>query len=150
MWPKGWSAAFVLALFFVLTTSAHGQWILAAHAAKNEITRLTQRSSSGGFDVATVVLDADPSKVYDRTIERLKTHPELKVIKEDKQTGIIKIQKGKQVLGFQINALGDKVTQMIVASGVGKSKETDQTPVVVEALMKVCAEFNSKCTVQPE
>jgi hypothetical protein len=122
---------------------------MAAHAAKHEITRLTQRSSSGGFDVATVVLDADPSKVYDRTLERLKTHPELTITKEDKETGIINIKKGKQVLGFQINALGDKVTLMIVASGGGKSKDPDQTPVVVEAIMKVCTEFDIKCTVQP-
>jgi hypothetical protein len=150
MWPNRLSAAFVLALFFFLTTSVRAQWILAAHAAKHEITRLTQKSASGGFDVATVVLDADPSKVYDRTIERLKTHPEVKITKEDKQTGIINIQKGKQVLGFQINGLGDNVTQMIVASGVGKSKEPDETPVVVEAIMKVCTEFNVKCTVRPD
>lgn len=150
MWISRWSAALLITLFFVLTTSVHAQWVLAAHAAKNQITRLTQRSSSGGFDVATVVLDADPSKVYDRTLERLKTHPELTITKEDKQTGIINIQKGKQVLGFQINALGDNVTQMIVASGVGRSKEPDQTSVVVESIMKVCTEFNITCTVQPK
>jgi hypothetical protein len=149
MWPNRWSAAFVFSLFLFGTTTVHAQWIMAAHAAKHEITRLTQRSANGGFDVATVVLDADPSKVYDRTIERLKTHPELKITKEDKQTGIINIQKGTQVLGFQIIALGDKVTQMIVASGVGRSREPDQTSVVVESIMKVCTEFNVTCTVQP-
>jgi hypothetical protein len=96
-----------------------------------------------------VVLEADPGKVYDKTIERLKTHPEVTITKEDKQTGTIEIQKGKQVAGFQINALGEKVTQMIVASGVRKSKESDQTSVVIDSIMRVCAEFNVKCTVQP-
>ena len=127
----------------------HAQWIMAAHAARNQINRMTQRSASGGYDIATVVLDADPSKVYDKTIELLKTHPEVTITNEDKQTGTIKIQKGKQVLGFQINALADKVTQMIVASGVGKSKEPDQTSTVVESIIRVCAELNVKCTVQP-
>ena len=149
MWPNRWSAAFVFALFLLLTTAVQAQWVLAAHAAKNQITRLTQRSGSGGFDVATVVIDADPSKVYDRTLERLKTHPELTITKEDKQMGIINIQKGQQVLSFQVNALGDKVTQMIVASGVGKSKEPDQTSAVVVAIIKVCTEFSITCTVQP-
>jgi hypothetical protein len=116
MWPNRWSAAFVLALFLLLTTSVQAQWILAARAAKHEINHMTQRSASGGYDVATVVLDADPSKVYDKTIELLKTHPEVKITKEDKPTGTIEIQKGKQVSGFQIYALGDKVTQMIVVS----------------------------------
>jgi hypothetical protein len=149
MCPNRWSAAFVPALF-LLTTSVHAQWILAAHVASHEIHRMTQRSASGGYDIATVVLNADPSKVYDKTIELLKTHPEVKITKEDKQTGTIEIQKGKQALGFQINALGDKVTQMIVASGASKSNEPDQTSMVVESIIKVCTEFKVKCTVQPD
>ncbi len=125
------------------------QWVLAARAAKNQINRMTQRSANGGYDIATVVLDANPSKVYDKTIELLKTHPEVKITKQDKQTGTIEIQKGKQVAGFQIYALGAKVTQMIVASGAGKSNEPDQTSMVVESIIHVCAEFNITCTVQP-
>jgi hypothetical protein len=149
MSPNRWSAAFVLIFFLLLTTSVQAQWVLAARAAKHEINRMTQRSDSGGYDVATVVLEADPSKVYDKTIELLKTHPELKITKEDKQTGTIEIQKGKKVAGFQIYALGDKVTQMVVASGVDKSKEPDQTSRVVQSIIHVCTEFNVKCTVQP-
>jgi hypothetical protein len=122
---------------------------MAARAAKHEINRMTQRSASGGYDVATVVLEADPTKVYDKTIELLKTHPEVKITKEDKQTGTIEIQKGAKVAGFQIYALGDKVTQMVVASGADKSNQPDQTSMVVESILHVCAEFNVKCAVQP-
>ena len=149
MFPNRWSAAFVLALFLLLTAPVQAQWVMAARAARHEINRMTQRSASGGYDIATVVLDADPSKVYDKTVELLKTHPEVTITKEDKQTGTIEIQKGTQVAGFQIYALGDKVTQMIVASGVGKSDEPSQTSMVVESILRVCTEFNIKCTVQP-
>jgi len=79
----------------------------------------------------------------------LKTHPELKITREDKRTGTIEFQKGKKVAGFQIYALGDKVTQMVVASGVSKSKKPDETSMVVESIMHVCAEFNVSCAVQP-
>jgi hypothetical protein len=127
----------------------HAQWVLAARAAKNQINRMSQRSESGGYDVATVVLDADPSKVYDKTIELLKTHPDVTITKEDKATGKIEIHKGKQVAGFQIYALSDKVAEMIVASGVGRSNEPDATPMVVESILRVCKEFNVECTVQP-
>jgi hypothetical protein len=149
MCPSRWSAAFVVTLFLLLTTSVQAQWVMAARAARNQINRMSQRSGSGGYDVATVVIDADPSKVYDKTIERLKTHPDVKITREDKQTGTIEIQKGKEVAGFQIYALGDKVTQMVVASGVDKSREPDQTSMVVESIIRVCTEFNVKCTVQP-
>jgi len=149
MCPNRWSVAFVVTLFLLLTTSVQAQWVMAARAARNQINRMSQRSGSGGYDVATVVIDADPSKVYDKTVERLKTHPEVKITREDKQTGTIEIEKGKEVAGFQICALGDKVTQMVVASGVDKSREPDQTPMVVESIISVCTEFNVKCTVQP-
>lgn len=145
-----WSATLAIALFLFLATSAQAQWVLAARAAKNRINHMTQQSGDGGYDVATVVLDADPSKVYDKTIELLKTHPELTITKNDKPTGTIQIKKGEQVLGFQIYALGDKVTQMVVASDVGKSKETDATSTVVQSIMRVCTEFGVTCTVQPQ
>jgi hypothetical protein len=145
-----WSAAFAVSLFLFLATSAQAQWVMVAHAAKNRINRMTQQSASGGYDVATVVLEADPSKVYDKTVELLKTHPDVKITKEDKDTGTIEIQKGTKVAGFQIYQVGDKVTQMVVASGVGKASEPDETSMVVGSIMRVCAEFNVKCTVQPQ
>lgn len=142
-----WATILVLS-FFGLASSMQAQWVLAAHAAKNQINRMTQHSENGGYDVATVVLDVDPSKVYDKTIELLKTHPDVKITKEDKSAGKIEIQKGKQVAGFQIYALNDKVAEIIVASGVGR-QTTDATPMVVESILHVCKEFNVECTVQP-
>ena len=149
MCPSRWPAAFVVSLYLLFTTSVQAQWVMAARAARNQINRMSQRSGSGGYDVATVVIDADPSKVYDKTVERLKTHSDVKITREDKQTGTIEIQKGKEVAGFQIYALGDKVTQMVVASGVEKLRAPDQTSMVVESIMRVCTEFNVTCTVQP-
>jgi hypothetical protein len=149
MFSSRWAAMLILVLFFMLTVFAQGQWILAARAAKHEINRMTQHSASGGYDVATVVLNADPGKVYDKTIELLKTHSDVKITKDDKQTGTIEVAKEKQVLGFQIYGLGENVTQMIVASGAGTSKEPDATPTVVESILRVCREFNIECTVGP-
>jgi hypothetical protein len=143
-----WAKTLVLSLFFGLVPSMHAQWVLAAHAAKNQINRMSQRSASGGYDVATVVLDVDPSKVYDKTVELLKTHPDVKITKEDKTAGKIEIQKGKQVAGFQIYALNDKVAEIIVASEVSR-QTTDATPMVVESILRVCKEFSVECTVQP-
>jgi hypothetical protein len=145
-----WLATFAVVLFLFLATSAQAQWVLAARAAKNRINRMTQGSGDGGYDVATVVLEADPSKVYDKTIELLKTHSDLTITKDDKPTGTIQIKKGDKVVGFQIYALGDKVTQMVVASGTGKSKEPDATSTVVQSIMRVCTELNVTCTVQSQ
>ena len=111
---------------------------------------MTQHSETGGYDVATVVLDADPGRVYDKTIELLKANSELKIIKQDKPTGTIQFQKGKKAAGFQINALSEKVTQMVVASAAGKSNKPGATSIVVDSIMRVCTQFNVQCTVQSQ
>ena len=150
MCPNHRQATFVVTLFLLLATSAQAQWVLAARAAKNQINRMTQRSENGGYDVATVVIDAEPGKVYDKTIELLKTHSDLRITSQNKQTGTIQFEKGTKVAGFQIYALSDKITQMVVASAAGKSKDSDDTSMVVESIMHVCTVFNVKCTVLPQ
>jgi len=66
MSPNRWLAAFAVAPFLLITAAVQAQWVLAARAARNEINRMTQRSDSGGYDIATVVLDADPSRYMTR------------------------------------------------------------------------------------
>ncbi|HEX8818240.1 MAG TPA: hypothetical protein VF753_22310 [Terriglobales bacterium] len=138
---------FTILLLLAFPATMHAQWVLAARAAKNQINRMSQHSATGGYDVATVVLDADPGKVYDKTIELLKTHPDVTITTNDKTAGKIEIQKGQEVLGFQIYSLGPKVAQMIVASGVGEPKKENPTPMVVESILRVCKQFNVECTV---
>jgi hypothetical protein len=140
------SIALIAVLVCLMTVPMHAQWVLAARAAKNHIDRMTQQSANGGYDVATVVLDADAGKVYDKTIELLKTHPDVTITTNEKPDGTIEVQKGQEVLGFQIYSLGNKVTEMIVASGVSSSRQNNPTPMVVESIMRVCKEFNVECT----
>jgi len=45
-----WAKTLVLSLFFALAPALHAQWVLAAHAAKNQINRMSQHSASGGYD----------------------------------------------------------------------------------------------------
>lgn len=78
----------------------------------------------------------------------MKTHPDVKITKEDKSAGKIEIQKGKQVAGFQIYALDAKVAEIIVASEVSR-QTADATPMVVESILRVCKEFSVECTVHP-
>lgn len=131
-------------------SSVEAQWVMAARAAKNRIQQMTQKSSKGGYDVATVILEAAPAAVYDKTVKSLQAHPEITITKNDGKTGKIEIRKGDQVAGFQISPLGEKLTQLVVASSVSDSAEASPTSMVVEAVLRVCTEVNVKCTVEPK
>jgi hypothetical protein len=125
------------------------QWVMAAHAVKNRVQQMTQKSENGGYDVAIVVLEAAPAAVYDKTVKSLQSHPEITITKNDGKTGRIEIKKGKQVAGFQISPLGEKLTQLVIAASVSEAGEPSATSLVVDAVLRVCKEVGVKCTVEP-
>ena len=144
------SCMVLMAALLVLSgiSSVQAQWVMAAHAAKNRIQQMTQKSESGGYDVAMVLLEAAPAAVYNKTVKSLESHPEVTITKNDGKTGRIEIRKGKQVAGFQILPLGDKLTQLVITSSVGEGGEPSATSMVVDAVLRVCKEVDVKCTVE--
>ncbi len=145
---KSWMLL-VIALFVLPHfSSVEAQWVMAAHAAKNRIQQMKQKSSNGGYDVAIVLLEAAPTAVYDKTLKTLQTHPDVKITKNDSKNGRIEISKGQMVAGFQITALGDKLTQLVIASNVSANAEPSPTSMVVEAVLRVCEQVNVKCSVE--
>jgi hypothetical protein len=145
---KSWMLLVVALFVLPHFSSVEAQWVMAAHAAKNHIQQMKQKSGNGGYDVAIVLLEAAPTAVYDKTIKSLQTHPEIKITKNDKKNGRIEISKDQLVAGFQITALGDKLTQLVIASNVSEKAEPSPTSMVVEAVLRVCNEVNVKCSVE--
>jgi hypothetical protein len=137
-------ALFVLPQFSIL----QAQWVMAAHAAKNRAQQRTQKSSNGGYDVAIVLLEAAPTAVYEKTLKSLQAHPDVKITKNDGKNGRIAISKDKLVAGFQITALGDKLTQLVIASSVSEKGEPSTTSMVLESVLRVRKEVDVTCSVE--
>jgi len=141
---------FLAALFLVLSTSSlEAQWVMVARAAKNRIQRMTQKSGSEGYDVATVILEAAPVRVYEKALKTLKAHPEI-TITQDEKAGKIQFRKGQQVAGLQISQLGDNLTQLVIASSISTTPQPSTTSLVLDAVLRVCKEVNVECTVQAD
>jgi hypothetical protein len=146
--PKSW--AILLVALFVLPgiSNVEAQWVMAARAVKNRVQQMTQKSDNGGYDVAMVLLEAAPAAVYDKTLKSLQAHPDVTITKNDGKTGRIEIRKGKQVCGFQISPMGEKLTQLVIAASVTDSADPHPTSMVVDAVLRVCKEVDVKCTVE--
>ncbi len=146
---KSWLLPVVALSVLPQFSNVEAQWVMAARAAKNRIQQMTQKTSSGGYDVAIVLLEAAPAAVYDKTLKYVQARSDIKVTKNDAKNGRIEVEKGKQVAGFQITALGDKLTQLVIASSVGEKSEASPTSMAVESVMRVCKEVDVKCTSEP-
>jgi hypothetical protein len=147
---RSWMILVVALLVLPGISSVEAQWVAAAHAVKNRVQQMTQKSDNGGYDVAMVVLEAAPQAVYERTLKGLQSHPDVTITKNDEKAGRIEIRKGQQVAGFQITPLGEKLTQLVIASNVNQNGDPSPTSLVVDSVLRVCKEMDVKCTVEPK
>ena len=75
---------FLMLVVFLTALAAQAQWVAVARAVSGRIQQMQQKSADGkgGYDVATVVIEAPAQKVYETAIQRLQTHSaEVKILK---------------------------------------------------------------------
>jgi len=143
---RSWLALLGLIVLFV--HSAQAQWVMVARAVAGQVQRMSNKSANGsGYDVATVVLMANADKVYQTALSSLKAnHPDVTITSDDAKKREIKFSKGDQVASMQATPLGEKLTQLVVASNL-TGAQPDATSVVVQGVLRVCKEMNVVCTV---
>ncbi|MGB8771062.1 MAG: hypothetical protein WCC92_15695 [Candidatus Korobacteraceae bacterium] len=137
-------------VFLVLSTGAisvQAQWVVVARAVAGRVQQMSDRSQNGsGFDVATVVLEANADKVYQTAIKNLSARNDLKITKQDAKKRIVQFTNGQQVASLQATPLGDKITQLVIASNLGP--HPDATSLVVQGVLHVCKDMNVDCTLE--
>lgn len=131
----------------LIATSASAQWVMVGRAVSGRVQQMSHKPANGpGYDVATVVLEAKADKVYTTALSSLKAHPGITVTKNNDQQRKIEFTNGQQYASLQATPLGDKITQLLIASTL-TSSEPSATSLVVQGVMKVCAELKVECKV---
>ena len=144
-----------LAIFSILLLTAvasNAQWVAVARAVSGRIQHMQQQSADGkgGYDVATVVIEANAQKVYETALQRIQAHSgEVKLIRNDARTRTVAFTNGAQTASLQANTLGDKLTQLVVASTLDPTGN-GATPLVVKSIQNVCTELKVECTLQTD
>ena len=148
MSTRRWMLILIAGATLFTTMAAQAQWVMVAKAVSGQVQRMSNKSSNGmGYDVATVVLMANADKVYQTALTSLKTnHPEVTINSSDAKKREIKFSKGEQIASIQATPLGDKLTQLVVASNL-TGMQPDATSVVVEGVMRVCKQMDVVCTL---
>lgn len=142
----------LLALVLVVASTASAQWVAVARAVSGRIQQMEQKSADGkgGYDVATVVIEAPAQKVYEVALQRLQAHAAvITVVKMDDKKREVAFTNGVQTASLQANPLGEKLTQLVVASTLDLSQKS-ATSLVVQSIQNVCTELKVECTLQTE
>ena len=139
-----------LTTILLLAGSAQAQWVMVARAVAGRVQQMSDRSKDGGgFDVATVVLEASADKVYQTAVKNLSARTDLKITMQDARRRLVQFSNGQQVASLQATPLGEKLTQLVIASNL-TATQPDATSLVVQGVLKVCKEMNVDCTLSSE
>ena len=134
----------------LVATSASAQWVMVARAVSGRVQQMSHKSANGaGYDVATVVLEANADKVYATALSSLKAHAGITVTKNNDQQRKIEFTNGQQDASLQATPLGEKLTQLVIASNLTASQPS-ATSLVVQGVMKVCAQLKVECKVEAD
>ena len=137
-------------LFVLSSANANAQWVMVARAVSGKVQQMSHKSANGdGYDVAMVVLEANADKVYAKALSSLKTHPGITVTKSDDKKRRIDFTNGTLEASLQATPLGDKLSQLMIASNL-TGAQPSATSLVLQGVLKVCKEVNVNCTVEGE
>jgi hypothetical protein len=142
--------AATITFLLLITVASQAQWVAVAHAVSGRIQQMQQKNANGpgGYDVATVVIEANAQKVYETALQRLQAHSaEVKVVEQNAKRRMVAFTDGRQTASLQANPLGDKLTQLVVASTLDPAQPS-ATSLVVNSIQNVCAELKVECALQ--
>jgi hypothetical protein len=124
-------------------------WALVARRVIGRVEQMSQPPKEGqpGFDVATVILNADATKVYATAASMLHRNQALHVIAEDPMRRTINFGNGTRTAGITVTDLGTRMSQIVVASATMPGQDS-ATMRIVDGILHVCQEMKVACSTQ--
>lgn len=145
-----WCAAVIVIAVVLFSSLSEAQWVFLGRKAVGAVSRLTTKTpGSPGYDVASVLIEARPEKVYDTALRILKEKHHLKITYMDEKTRTVEFTDDKRIIGMKAIPLGDTVTHLLISSS-GSSQGPGTTSTAVDAVFKVCKEMGVACVQSEE
>jgi hypothetical protein len=143
------SALTCLYATLVAPSEAATPWGLIAGRVIGRVKQLSQtpKGEQPGFDVATVILKADATKVYTTTVSLLRKNRSVHIVAEDANDRTVEISNGTRSAGITVTELGSRLSQILVASAVMPGQDS-ATMRVVDGILRVCQEMKVTCSTR--
>lgn len=144
----------LLAIGGLLPLTAEAQWVLVARHVVGRVQQVTQQQDAQAgqnapqqvTQVATVVLDAPASRVYQVATNATNSNQKVTVVSNDPATMTINLKEGDQSATLNVTALNKKVSQLMIV-GSAPAGENPQTTRIVNAVLRLCTDLGKTCQV---
>ncbi len=102
-----------------------------------------------GYDVATVLLEANADRIYQTASDLLKGNPQLTITYSKDASREIEFSDGTLLVGMKVSRLEEKVSQLLISSIITPG-ERSGTSVVLEKVNQICEKLGVRCSVAKE
>jgi len=144
--------ASIVVLAGALPLTAEAQWILVARHVVGRVQQVTQQQDNPAgtpqrvTQVATVVLDAPASRVYQVATNATNTNQQVTVVSNDPATMTINIREAEQQATLKVTALNKNTSQLMIV-GSAPAGENPETTRIVNAALRLCGDLGKTCQV---
>jgi hypothetical protein len=127
---------------------AAAQWVFLARHAIGRVEQMSQApatpGSGAGYDVATVIVEVAPDKVFDVVKRRLAQSTGVRLTKTDDSRRSVEFTDGSRIGGIQVNPLGDNLAQLLVSTA-HPGTAASPTSTLVQRILDVCRDLGVSC-----
>ena len=134
-----------------LSGVAAAQWVMLARQVVGRVEQMQQTApktadgaAGASYDVATVIVEVAPNKVFDTIQVMLSKNTALKITRTDAAKRSIEFTDGKQIGGIQVNTMGDGLSQLLISTA-HPGIATSTTSTIVDRVLNVCKELKVSC-----
>ena len=139
-------------LLLGFAASAQAQALFLARKAIGRVDQMTQSAPAGNasaptaasYDVATVIVEVAPDKVYATAARLLGQNAALRITRSDPQRRSVTFSKGTQIGGIQVNELGENLSQLLVSTANAGTPEMNSSAIVAH-ILDVCRQLDVVC-----
>jgi len=132
-----------------ISTLAEAQWVMVARRAVGRVEQMSQQSQQpdgASYDTAAVVIEAPAEKVYAAVLRGLSNNQQgVKITSENPQQRLVEFTNGQQIAGIKVSALSDELTHLLISSA-HKGNQPDAAALVMNSVLRVCAEMKVECS----
>jgi hypothetical protein len=140
-----------IALSIIPVSGAQAKTGLLIRTAFGVVKHLTSSkdSSSGKVqrqEVASVLLEANVDKVYATTLKVVNGNKNLRITASNEKSRTINFTDGEQDVVMSVSRIQENIAQILV-SAVSTTEKTSNPSSVVDGILRVCREMNTRCSV---
>jgi hypothetical protein len=112
------------------------------------IARKIKAKLSDGKDVASVILDAGASKVYNAVTDSLTSDSRCRILKRDDAKKFVEFTHDSNSLTLQVDSLASGLSQITAVAEKSKNSSDNTANSAVQAVLRVCHLVGTKCTLK--